>query len=355
MIDLALSLEKEGLFEEAGKIYSEVLATNPSNFNVIQHLVQLYIQQERLEEALALLKTIPVQGMEGREIRRKMGLIYLELERYDEAIQEFSYLLSQDPKSDDIRLYLATAYGEKKDYDRAISEYSLIPGNSPVYFEARGQIAFLHKEKGQPEKAISIMKEAIAEQPDRPELHLYLSGIYESLDRNAEALKILTDVERKFSANTAIQFRIAVLFDKTGDRDASIARLKKVIAMAPNDAQALNYLGYTYAEMGIHLNEALGYLKKAVALRPRDGYILDSLGWVYFKMKRYDEAIVHLEKAVRLSEDDVTILEHLAEAYMAKKDFRRALSTLRKAHKLDPDNSQIAEKIRKLRTEKGLK
>ena len=78
--------------------------------------------------------------------------------------------------------------------------------------------------------------------------------------------------------------------------------MKEVIALTPDDPQALNYFGYTYAEMGINLDEALQYLKKAVSLRPDDGFFRDSLGWIYFKMKRYDDAILNLERATELVE-----------------------------------------------------
>jgi tetratricopeptide (TPR) repeat protein len=70
-------------------------------------------------------------------------------------------------------------------------------------------------------------------------------------------------VEEKFADNATFLFRIAVLYDKIGKKEASISRLKKVISINPDDAQALNYLGYTYAEMGTNLNEALRYLKKS--------------------------------------------------------------------------------------------
>jgi tetratricopeptide (TPR) repeat protein len=353
MIDLGLSLEGEGLYEEASGIYREVISVNPANIPVTQHLIQLYIQQQNFAEALALLKTLPDQGLEGKEIHRKMGLIYLELEQYDEAIREFNTILAQEPEADTVRLYLGTAYSEKKDYKKAIEEFGKIPKTSPVYYDAVGQTAFLYKEQGNPERGIAMLKEAIAEKPDKAELHLYLSGIHESLEKPKEALKVLTDVEDRFPKDPAIKFRIAVLYDKIGNRNACIARLKQVLALAPEDAQALNYLGYTYAEMGIHLDEALGYLKKAVSLRPDDGFILDSLGWVYFKMKRYDAAIAKLEEAVKLADGDATIVEHLGDAYAAKRDHRRALAAYQRVLKIDPGNKAVSEKIRKLKAEMG--
>ena len=129
--------------------------------------------------------------------------------------------------------------------------------------------------------------------------------------------------------------------------------MKEVLALTPDDPQALNYLGYSYAEMGTNLDEALKYLKKAVSLRPDDGFIQDSLGWVYYKLKHYENAILHLERAMELVDNDATVIEHLADAYFAKHDYRSALLLYRKALKLDPDRKSLAEKIVKSKAESG--
>jgi tetratricopeptide (TPR) repeat protein len=175
------------------------------------------------------------------------------------------------------------------------------------------------------------------------------------MERYADGLKVLLDIEKRFPAEATLQFRIGVLYDKMGNKGASIERLKKTLSLAPDDAQALNYLGYTYAEMGINLEEAEKYLIKAVSLKPDEGFIIDSLGWVYFKMKRYDEAVRQLERALALVVDDVTVMEHLADAYSAKHDLRKALNLYRKILKMEPDKKDVAEKIKKIKAETGEK
>jgi Flp pilus assembly protein TadD len=164
---------------------------------------------------------------------------------------------------------------------------------------------------------------------------------------------VLKDIEKRIPADARIQFRIAILYDKMGNKEATIDRLKRTIALAPDDAQALNYLGYTYAELGINLEEARQYLIKAITLKPDDGFILDSLGWVYYKMKRYDEAINHLERALELVDEDMTIMGHLADAYYARRDLRKALNLYRQILKLEPERKDIADKIKKIRAEIG--
>ncbi|MBP1720094.1 MAG: Peptidoglycan-binding LysM, partial [Deltaproteobacteria bacterium] len=76
-----------------------------------------------------------------------------------------------------------------------------------------------------------------------------------------------------------------------------IRQMRRVLENNPDHAQALNYIGYTYAEKEISLDEAEALVKRALELKPDDGYITDSLGWVYFKKGQLDKAIAELEKA----------------------------------------------------------
>jgi tetratricopeptide (TPR) repeat protein len=199
----------------------------------------------------------------------------------------------------------------------------------------------------------SPFREAIAAQPDRIDPYLHLSGLYEAMERYDDGLNVLMEIEKRSPAVPAIQFRMGILYDKMGKKEESIERLKKTLVLAPDDAQALNYLGYTYAEMGINLEEAEKYLTRAITLKPGDGFILDSLGWVYYKLKRYDEAVKNLEQSLELIEDDPTVMGHLADAYAAKRDWRKALNLYRQILKQEPERKDVAEKIKKIKAEIG--
>jgi Flp pilus assembly protein TadD len=91
--------------------------------------------------------------------------------------------------------------------------------------------------------------------------------------------------------------------------------MKRAIELNPSNAPALNYLGYTYAEMGTRLDEAETLVQRAITIEPQDGFYIDSLGWVYYQKGNYKKAAEELERAVDLAGDDPTITEHLADAY----------------------------------------
>ncbi len=352
-IDMAAAYEALGDYGQAIEIYKKLVADEDSKVTVLQRLIQLLIQQRRYSDALEYLQVAVDAGYGGLETMRKIGLLHMELEQFDEAIDVFTGMLEKDPALHQVRLYLGMALEESGDLDAAAAEFQKIPRDSSSYVDAVGHISFILKEQGKPEQAVETLRKAIADSPEQLEFYLNLSSLYESLQKGADALALLFDAEKKFTAEPRLQFRIGVLYDKLGNRPESIERMKRVIELNPNDAQALNFIGYTYAEIGINLEEALGYLKKAVSIRPNDGFILDSLGWVYYKLKRYDDAVKHLEDAASLVDDDSTIVEHLGDVYAARKEFRKALKAYKKAVDLDPERTEMAEKYRRFKGEHG--
>lgn len=354
-IDMAATYEAMGDYPHAIDTYRLLIDQEDQRAAVLQRLTQLLLQQRRFAEALEYLRLAAQSGLGGQETLRKIGLVHLELEQYDEAIAVFGDLLEKDPSADHIRLYRGIAFEEKEDLDNAYSEFSKIPKNSTHYFEAVSHIALILKEQGKTDAAISVLKDVIDSNRGNLELYLNLSTLYESIDRPQAALEILLENEQQFQKEPRLHFRIGVLLDKLGKRTESINRMKQVLKLDPKDAQALNYLGYSYAEMGIHLEEALKYIKQAIAIRPRDAFILDSLGWAYFKLKRYDEAVEALEEAISLVDDDSTIVEHLGDVYAARRATKKALKQYQRALDLAPERKELIEKMHKLKGEQGEK
>ena len=146
--------------------------------------------------------------------------------------------------------------------------------------------------------------------------------------------------------------------------------MHEVLELNPDHAGALNYIGYSWAEKGIRLQEAEEMILRALAQRPNDAYITDSLGWVYYMRGialrdsgGYDEAtgllkqsVEELEKAVQLTGSDPVISEHLGDAYLALDEKRRALESYRKALEEKKTGAEILmDKFEKLRLELGVK
>jgi Flp pilus assembly protein TadD len=121
--------------------------------------------------------------------------------------------------------------------------------------------------------------------------------------------------------------------------------LKEVVVKDPENADALNYLGYTYADLGINLDEAKQLIDKALRLQPEEGYIIDSLGWVYFRKGNYAAAFTELSRAYSLMPDDPVVNEHMGDVNYRLGQVDKALPFYLKAWELGPEDFQI-EKLK---------
>ena len=119
--------------------------------------------------------------------------------------------------------------------------------------------------------------------------------------------------------------------------------------------EAYNYLGYTFAEQGKNLDEAIELIKHALELDPDNGAYVDSLGWAYYKKGMYDKALRKLERATKLVSEDHIIRDHLGDVYYKLNMNDKALVQWEKALELDPKQEMIREKIKRLKEEHGEK
>ena len=209
--------------------------------------------------------------------------------------------------------------------------------------------ALLFREREETARATEVIQAARAKPPEQVDYSLYLGSFYEKLERFKEPLAPWQKGTPRDKKNARLYFRLGVVLDKMGRKQESIDAMKQVLALTPNDAEALNYLGYTYADLGINLEEAESLIQQALALKPDDGYIADSLGWVYFKRGNYRQALKWLNKAVQLVPDDPTILEHLGDVYNMMEQPGKAIEYYRRSlEKWGKGNAYLAEKNRVL-------
>jgi tetratricopeptide (TPR) repeat protein len=145
--------------------------------------------------------------------------------------------------------------------------------------------------------------------------------------------------------NEEINFNLAVVHEKKHQFDKMVEYLKKTIEINPEHVEALNYLGYSYADRGINLDEALDLIEKAVKLEPDRGYIRDSLGWVYFKKGMYKEALREIKKAAVAEKEDPLILEHLGDVYLKLDNREAAAESWKKSLEFHDKQEGLKERV----------
>jgi Flp pilus assembly protein TadD len=143
-------------------------------------------------------------------------------------------------------------------------------------------------------------------------------------------------------------FLLGAAYERTGRRELAEAALRRTIELAPDFHAALNYLGYTFADGGYNLEEAVQLVRRAIAFDPDNGAYVDSLGWAYFRLGRGEQAQLLLERAARLEPDDAVLHEHLGDVYAALGHKARAREAYQRALDLDDEDNRDKVK-RKLR------
>ena len=142
-----------------------------------------------------------------------------------------------------------------------------------------------------------------------------------------------------------LHYSKAIVLDHLERKEETEAALRQSLLLNPEDAYALNYLGYWLLEEGGDPTEALGFIRKAIEKQPQNGYFMDSLGWGYFKLGQYQQAVLYLERAVMLEPQDPIITDHLGDAYAYMNRNREAAFQWERALTFNPEDD-LADQIK---------
>src|SRR5262249_32318843 len=169
------------------------------------------------------------------------------------------------------------------------------------------------------DEAKKNLEKLIANRPDDLEAILALSNIERERKQYAECAdtysRAISAIAKPERGNwTTFYFR-GICYERAQDWPNAEGDLKKALELYPDQPHVLNYLGYSWVDQGINLDEGMRMIKRSVEQRPDDGYIVDSLGWAWYRVGNYDEAVKQLERAVELKPVDPTINDHLGDAY----------------------------------------
>jgi len=145
-----------------------------------------------------------------------------------------------------------------------------------------------------------------------------------------------------------LHYALGVIYEKTNRLSESVKEMETVLAIDPENAEALNFIGYSYADRGMNLDDAEKMIIKALKIKPNNGYLIDSLGWVYFKKNKLNSAMKHLKQALELLPDDVNIIEHMGDVYVKLNKTKEAEEMYNRVLKIDPKNSLVQKKLEDL-------
>ena len=249
-------------------------------------------------------------------------------------------------------LSLADLYESVKKPAMAISVYERVPASSPLKRNAQIQMASDLDAVDRGEEGIKILKTVISEDPKDIEGIIALGNIERSRKKFADCSETYSKgIEATDPAKPSwvLYYFRGICEERSKQWPKSEADMKKALELQPDQANVLNYLGYSWIDQGINLDDAMKMIRKAVDQRPDDGYIVDSLGWAYFRIGDYDNAVKTLERAIDLKPEDPTVNDHLGDAYWRVGRTLEARFQWQHARDLKPEPEDIPKIEAKIR------
>ncbi len=337
-------------YQAAVATYKQILAEDRFDENARIGLIHVYQLQEDEEQVLTELQNLRAVSERPARIDFTIARLHAGNGEHAKAVQVLEQLLEEDSLPE-ARLFLAQLYYRMERSDQALEELQLISFHEDFYQDVLYLEVRILQEQERTDEAITIMEEMLLQHELRsPELFVILAMLYQVQDRKDMVETTYKRAMAAFPKEDKLLYEYGLYLENNGEHAAALKIMQEVIALNPDNAAALNFVGYTWADNSQHLEQALTFIQKAVDLKPDDGYIRDSLGWVLFKMGKVDMAIQELEKAIELSPRDGAIHDHLGDVYLDKGYLRKALDTYKQAEQLEQEGSDILKKIqRKIR------
>ena len=277
----------------------------------------------------------------GRRGGEDLGIVYLQLALYLE------------PKHPLALLSLADLYEQLKKPDLALKIYERVPANSPLHRNALIQMAADLDTLKRPEEAQKHLETLLKEHPDDQEVIMALGNVLRGHKQFAECAdvysKAIALIPRPDKSNWLVFYFRGICYERSHQWPKAEADLQQALKLFPEQPHVLNYLGYSWIDKGMHLDQAMAMIKRAVQQRPDDGYIVDSLGWAYYRIGNYEEAVKQLERAIELKPEDPTINDHLGDAYWRIGRTLEAKFQWAHARDMNPDAEELPKILAKLK------
>ena len=339
---------------EASEFYRDYLQKHPTANEVRIAYTRVLIGEKNLDAAQKQLQWLSDNNPEDAEIMLATGLLATEMGDLSYTEMNFKKALSLGYKDTSaVYFHLAQIYEETQRPDLAMESYQMVKGGGR-YLPAQVRYADLLAQKGNVAEAREHLHKLPAAN-DQQAAHLILAEaqIVRRTKAHQEVYDLLTEGLKKLPDYPELLYDRALTADKLRKYQILEQDLRKLIKLKPDNAHAYNALGYSYAERGIQLTEALKLIKKASELSPEDPYIMDSLGWVYYRMGKRAEGLNYLNLAFA-ARPDPEIAAHLGELLWVQGAKDDAKSIWRSALEKDPDNEVLLETMRRFMKKKAI-
>ncbi len=350
---------QSGVSRDAGDRYKararealdQAAKTNPTNFFVLQKLADGFTQLGERKQAAAILMRVQELYPDLPTVRERLVNLYLRERDNKNAAEQLEAIIRENPTDPQAYYLLGMIAFDERKYKEAAEAFRktllLKPEYEPAYYE----LAICKINLEAPREALEILSGA-RQRFKETFLVEYCSALaymrlkdYTNAVRNLTAAEVIASATDTNRLTHVFYFQLGSACERAGRWTEAVDNLRKCLRLSPEFAEALNYLGYMWAEKGVNLAEARGMIERAVKQEPDNAAFIDSLAWVLFKQGEPREALRHMQKALDLTEEpDPTLYDHLGDIHAALKDMEKAREAWRKALSLEP-SPEIRKKL----------
>ncbi|MFJ4136494.1 tetratricopeptide repeat protein [Pseudomonas fragi] len=333
--------------DEALPLLKKSVSQYPDDKRLGLTYARTLVEQNRMAEAKVQFASLVEQYPEDDELRFSLALVCLEGKSWDEAEGYLQELIERDSHVDSAHLNLGRIAEERNDPEGALAEYALVgPGNEYLPAQLRqADILISHGRGAEASKKLALARDA---QPDYAiQLYLIEAETLAANNQTDRAWNTLQQALKQYPDDLNLLYSRAMLAEKRNDLEQMERDLRAIIQREPDNAMALNALGYTLSDRTTRYAEAKALIQQAYDLSPDDPAVLDSLGWVNFRLGNLDEAERLLRQALERFPDQ-EVAAHLGEVLWANGKQREAKKIWGTFLKENPDSPILRKTILRL-------
>jgi len=301
---------------------------------------------------LELLRKLPEAATVRERVRANLADIYLRGSNHKLAVEPLEAIIRDDPTNPEAYYLLGRIALEANKPAEAVEHFSKMLVLSPDFQPAYYFLAMAQIDSQKPGDALATLEKARKKFPASFVLEFWTGMALSRQKAYAQALQHYTAAEVIAQATDPRQlderfyFQLGATCERKGDYAEAEKHFEKCLQLAPDSAEAMNYLGYMWAEHGLKLERARELIEKAVKAEPKNAAYLDSLAWVLFKLNQPKQALPYALQAAELSEQpDATVYDHVGDIYAALNQLDKAREAWRKSLSLEP-NEEVRKKLR---------
>jgi tetratricopeptide (TPR) repeat protein len=341
------TLQRMGRGDEALALIKQEATRKQASENIRFTYAKLLGEAGRMDEAKLIFEAIQTENPANQDVLYALGLLALEDNDPQAAKGYFRQLLQGNNGAHQAHYFMGVAEEMAGNIDAALVWYASVPMQSSRFDTAQTQYIDLLIKQGKLDKALDHLAMLRVQRPNQAlQYALYEASLLHEHDRTQEAFDYLDKLVKQYPDNQEVRYHRAMIAESMDKLDVLESDLRWILDKDPNNAQALNALGYTLTDRTDRHEEALVMIQKALELKPGDPFYLDSLGWAYYRLGKLDKAEQYLREALAV-QSDVEFIAHLGEVLWEQGEHDEAKSVWQQGLEQEADNELLLETMRR--------